>query len=277
MPATPPPLRYFLRLGGAVYRDYAAAVAAYGLHGAEAARPAFTRWRESMKYTLKWADLIQAAKLRWKAQRQRIVIAPAADPDASDKSLHADMAKVFADTVAATAWAPPHVERADPFLQERLRQIGEAEHEFLRDKAKALAATGRPLYRVELTRGMALTAIEQASEQIELEDPEIGGHFPWAEYHTRKDARVRETHEPMDGFSAPRSNPIWRIIRPACGWNCRCLCTFLTLAQAIDAGYCNAHGVPKKQEFWPNDLARRNFQQGLFPDKGWEGPKLWAG
>ena len=70
-------------------------------------------------------------QIRWKAQRQRIVIAPAADPDASDKSLHADMAKVFADTVAATSWAPPHVERADPFLQERLRQIGEAEHEFL--------------------------------------------------------------------------------------------------------------------------------------------------
>lgn len=43
-------------------------------------------------------------------------------------------------------------------------------------------------------------------------------------YTTVGDARVRETHEEMDGATAPRFHPVWQQWWPPCGWNCRCAC-----------------------------------------------------
>lgn len=51
---------------------------------------------------------------------------------------------------------------------------------------------------------------------------------PWLRYHTQQDARVRDEHKVLEGFTAKIDDPAWRHIAPKNGWRCRC---FLTAQQ----------------------------------------------
>jgi SPP1 gp7 family putative phage head morphogenesis protein len=46
--------------------------------------------------------------------------------------------------------------------------------------------------------------------------------FQLLEYRTMRDARVREEHAELEGTILPIDSPVWDIIYPPNGWNCRC-------------------------------------------------------
>ena len=46
--------------------------------------------------------------------------------------------------------------------------------------------------------------------------------FPFWEYRTVGDDRVRPEHEDIDGLILPADDPRWKKIMPPNGWNCRC-------------------------------------------------------
>lgn len=46
--------------------------------------------------------------------------------------------------------------------------------------------------------------------------------FPYWEYHTAGDDKVREEHRKLDGLVLPANDPRWDKIFPPNGWNCRC-------------------------------------------------------
>lgn len=46
--------------------------------------------------------------------------------------------------------------------------------------------------------------------------------FPFWEYRTVRDGRVRPWHEALDGVILPAGDPLWNKIFPPNGWNCRC-------------------------------------------------------
>lgn len=46
--------------------------------------------------------------------------------------------------------------------------------------------------------------------------------FPFWEYLTVADGRVREQHRKLHGVILPESDPLWNKIYPPNGWNCRC-------------------------------------------------------
>lgn len=46
--------------------------------------------------------------------------------------------------------------------------------------------------------------------------------FPFLEYITVGDDRVRPSHRNLNGFKARVDDPIWNKIHPANGWRCRC-------------------------------------------------------
>jgi SPP1 gp7 family putative phage head morphogenesis protein len=62
--------------------------------------------------------------------------------------------------------------------------------------------------------------------------PEVAEAFPFFQYHTVGDDRVRPAHAQMDGFIAKRDDPVWDIWWPPCGFNCRCTVTAISAVEA---------------------------------------------
>ena len=123
--------------------------------------------------------------------------------------------------------------------------------------------------------------VTQTSQQIELSNPEIGIQFPFAEYRSREDARVRPTHAAMDGFVAVRSWEGWEKARPKNGYNCRCLLRFYARFEAIRKGWMTEKGILAFRTRWPQPISLPakdakfrnpivNWENGWFPDPGWQ-------
>lgn len=47
-------------------------------------------------------------------------------------------------------------------------------------------------------------------------------YFPYLRYVTRRDDRVRESHQPWDGVTLPHDHPWWTLHKPIKAWRCRC-------------------------------------------------------
>ena len=63
--------------------------------------------------------------------------------------------------------------------------------------------------------------------------------FPFWEYRTVGDERVREIHKPLHGRVLPADHALWNLIFPPNDWNCRCWVT-PKLAGEIDAAKVKA-------------------------------------
>lgn len=58
-----------------------------------------------------------------------------------------------------------------------------------------------------------------------------GDRYP-LQYRTAGDARVRDTHRPLDGITLPLSDKFWQYFWPLIGWGCRC-----TVVQVVKGKY----------------------------------------
>lgn len=61
-----------------------------------------------------------------------------------------------------------------------------------------------------------------------LTDPDVAAEYPYIQYRTVGDARVREEHRLLDRGIYAVSNPAWFRIAPPNAWNCRCSTVPLT-------------------------------------------------
>lgn len=52
--------------------------------------------------------------------------------------------------------------------------------------------------------------------------------FPWWQYNTAGDERVRDSHAALDGVVMPADSPFWEEHYPPWDWGCRCYITPLT-------------------------------------------------
>lgn len=184
--------------------------------------------------------------------------------------------------MAEEAMARRSLNRTARFVPQRLGVI--APEQALMEAAMLPKAEGElihlsaiPEYAIRRFERDSVGTIANDSEQLTLNDPEVGAAFPFTKYLTRDDSRVRPTHRAMQGFVAQRGDPIWKSIRPLCGWNCRCYARQLTIFEARDLGYLTGSGYAKFLRRWPNMASERNFDSGAFPDAGWKGAKFVAG
>lgn len=68
-----------------------------------------------------------------------------------------------------------------------------------------------------------VTAVGQsqmAREWVEAETKQ--DLFPYLEYRTQRDSRVRDEHAVLDGITLPVDHPFWNNYMPKNGWRCRC-------------------------------------------------------
>lgn len=79
------------------------------------------------------------------------------------------------------------------------------------------AASMQSIFRTEIAKSYAV-----ASWKFD-QRPEIREALWGYRYVTRRDNRVRRTHQLLDGTTLPKEHPRWREITPPNGFNCRCV------------------------------------------------------
>ena len=218
---------------------------------------------EGLETALKWADLTAAAKLRYRALHERT------DAPQSSLVMVMDMNPWYAEHASATA----------PEISNRARIISEIERNYYvkqsQNKRKPMDERV-PEHRIERVYRQSLAEVHEVSQQAQLSVPAVGAAFPFCMYNTREDARVRPTHAAMDGFIALRTHDIWETIRPLNGWGCRCGLRMWALFEARREGWLKKDDTPRFEIKWPNSASKRNYEAGIFPDPGWQGPKFVA-
>lgn len=68
----------------------------------------------------------------------------------------------------------------------------------------------------------ATASAYHGAEWIRLQDPLMQKIYPAYKYMTRHDTRVRPEHAARHGQIYYANDPIWKLILPPNGWNCRC-------------------------------------------------------
>ncbi len=100
-----------------------------------------------------------------------------------------------------------------------------------------------------------------------LSDPGMAQEFPYLQYITAGDDRVRPAHAAMDGYVAPINDPIWKEWFPPNGFNCRCDVIAISRAEAVSRGL--TVGPPPGVR--PDEGFDRDPSEGL---RGWGGEVL---
>lgn len=244
---------------------------------------AWFNFEQGVREYLGWADLTASSKLRYRVTKE-ITELPE-PPLKSEIILPGEPVAPALEIVAQNnPWFAEHKHITDPLVAQRAEWVRATEERYWNGRRALLNAYFKkgpkkvkiePLARLDMHRRTAHGVIANVSEQVQMAVPEISDAFPFAEYFTRDDRRVRPTHVPMLHFVAIRSWAGWPRIVPLNGFSCRCWLRYSTNKEAIERGYMTKDGLAKFEVKWPNSLARKNYEKGLFPDKGWAGPKYW--
>lgn len=228
-------------------------------------------WEEFRKIfmvSLDWVDVASASSLRRKATGS--VLQNVIFPEATVEN-----AFLLLEYVKdSNPWLKNHFHKMTPIVAEQTKAILAAEREFIYRRGRIEIQSDNPLYRLEMSWRNSVNAIVNTAQQIELSVPEIAVEFPFIEYLTRDDARVRPTHRVMYGFIAQREWIGWSRIIPPNGYNCRCYVIYRTRTESKERGWMGLNYTPKFMFRFPNSASRHNYLSNIFPDKGWRGPKI---
>jgi SPP1 gp7 family putative phage head morphogenesis protein len=118
-------------------------------------------------------------------------------------------------------------------------QEGSTFRDFLGGLAEAAEAGGIRAVNPYHAATVFLTNVQTAYNAGRWEmynAPEVVDAFPYYQYHTVGDDRVRPTHAQMDGYIAKRDDPVWNLWWPPCGFNCRCTCTAISKYEIQNSG-----------------------------------------
>ncbi len=105
--------------------------------------------------------------------------------------------------------------------------IEEGEHvaEGVKRLSKAFNKAGvapKSLHQLEAIFRTRTQVAYNAGKWTADQDPAIQEILWGYEYVTVGDDRVRDEHAALDGLKAVKNDPIWSVIFPPNGWNCRC-------------------------------------------------------
>lgn len=73
---------------------------------------------------------------------------------------------------------------------------------------------------LDAERNHALASAQMSDKWLEFEENKK--RFPYLQYKTQKDERVRDAHKELDGVTLPVDHEFWNNFLPPNGWKCRC-------------------------------------------------------
>lgn len=108
--------------------------------------------------------------------------------------------------------------------------------EGLDEAAEAGGITAVNPYHAETVFNTNIQTAYNAGRWEMYHAPEVAEAFPYFQYHTVGDDRVRPAHAAMDGFIARRDDGVWDEWWPPNGFNCRCTVTAISIEEAEAKG-----------------------------------------
>lgn len=82
--------------------------------------------------------------------------------------------------------------------------------------------------------------------------------FPYLQYVTAGDSRVRVSHQPLDGVVRLVGDPFWDVYMPPNDWNCRC-----TVKQLAEGEVTKTQDLPQLKEMFKNNPGKSGV---VFPE-----------
>lgn len=101
---------------------------------------------------------------------------------------------------------------------------------------------------VQMVFNQNLSTAYEAGHYMQARRPELAEAFPLWQYHTMGDMEVRPSHQAMEGYTAPRNDPIWDSWWPSNGWGCRCVIDTLHQTEIEDENITPSGAMPKMPE-----------------------------
>jgi SPP1 gp7 family putative phage head morphogenesis protein len=86
--------------------------------------------------------------------------------------------------------------------------------------------------------------------------------FPYRQYITANDGRVRETHAALEGLVLPADSPFWDRHTPPWEYGCRCDVRGITAEEAGEMQAADADKAPGRQRVAPEAVRTRLEQEG---------------
>lgn len=138
-----------------------------------------------------------------------------------------------------------------------------------------------PAHAETIFRVNVLGAYSDGQERL-LDDPAVGGLFPYREYNCTHDDRVRPEHKALETLGIQGTNlyraddPVWSLFRPPWAWNDRCVWRPVSIREAARKGIAEAiawleTGLPPVRPDW---VAMPPFRPDLKFDRQTEGVQL---
>ncbi len=84
--------------------------------------------------------------------------------------------------------------------------------------------------------------------------------FPYWEYKTQGDNRVRDEHKLLDGLILPATHPIWQKIFPPNAWGCRCYVVARMASEVAEVDFAEMEA--KAEAFMNTEEYQRAKKQG---------------
>jgi len=111
------------------------------------------------------------------------------------------------------------------------------------------------VYRTNIASSYTQGRINQA------QDPVFRRQVAAWEFRNYPGPNVRPNHAAMHGFVAATSDPIWHVMSPPLGYNCRCSLEFVGQKEALKFGAVDTDG----------SMVPQDRPSGAFPDPGFKG------
>ena len=132
-------------------------------------------------------------------------------------------------------------------------------NEFLKEAEKTTEVFNQTWLRTEYDTAN-LTAESTAAYHRLAEQTDI---FPYWQYITINDGRVREEHAALHGLILPANDSRWSKIYPPNGWNCRCRIVPITGAEAESLGINVTASRAKVDRYFKTKEWAKNAKQGF--------------
>lgn len=111
------------------------------------------------------------------------------------------------------------------------------------------------VYRTNLSSAYTAGQFEQA------QDPDVADVFAGLRFSATNDSNTRPNHAACDGLVARVDDPVWNLLRPPLGFNCRCDLIAYTRAQAAREGRLRGGILP-----WASVPAGAHPDHGFNPN-----------
>ena len=170
-----------------------------------------------------------------------------------------DAVQLIRDAIAALPQGANWADVKDTVMQDLTWMVTSAEPEEMAAQISAAEARAELLLRTHGFQAYAAAEYQSLDEQRDV--------FPYWEYVSQRDNRVRDSHAALDGLVIPCDSPFWSTHYPPWDWGCRCQVRPRTAAEAGELPSASSSTKPGERRLASDHMVQQ-LEQGNLTENG---------